>query len=135
MSRLQNDRRKQQRSAATPRQAREMNKYELSEESERRRFIADLFTFWFACPDDRCRRRRACAGDPYTCFERYWWLVPETHKINFRTFIRARVAGMSVQQANRACKEEIARSAEHIARVDAEVVAKIAADKAARHGK
>lgn len=112
-----------------------MNQYELSEERERRRYIADLFTFWFACPDNSCRRRRACAGDPYTCFERYWWLVPEAHKINFQTFIRARVAGMSVEQACRACDEEIARSAEHIARVDAEVGAKLAADKAARHGK
>jgi hypothetical protein len=61
--------------------------------------------------------------------------VPEAHKINFWTFIRARVAGMSVEQARRACDEEVARSAEHIARVDAEVHAKIAANKAARHGK
>jgi hypothetical protein len=134
MSRFQNDRRKQPRSAATPRQARQMNKYELSQERERRRFIADLFTFWFACPNGGCRRRRACAGDPYTCFKRYWWLVPEAHKINFWTFIRARVAGMSVQQASRACDEEIARSADHIARVDAETKAKILADKAARRG-
>jgi len=68
-------------------------------------------------------------------FRAYWWRVPEAHKINFHTFVRARVAGMSVEQASRAADEEIARSAEHIARVDAEVDAKIAADKAARHGK
>ena len=42
---------------------------------------------------------------------------------------------MSVEQASRAADEEIARSADHIARVDAEVDAKIAANKAARHGK
>jgi hypothetical protein len=135
MSRFQNNRRKQRPSAGAPRQARRMNGYQLSQERERRRFIANLFTFWFACPNDHCRRQRACAGDPHTCFKRYWWLVPEAHKISFQTFVKARVAGMSVEQASRAGDEEIARSAEHIARVDAEVDAKIAADKAAQHGK
>jgi hypothetical protein len=115
--------------------ARQVNKYEFSQESERHRFIADLFTFWFACPDNRCRRQRACAGDSSACFERYWWLVPEAHKINFRTFIKARVAGMSLEEAGRAADEDIARSAEHIARVDAETLARLKAREAARNGK
>ncbi len=62
-------------------------------------------------------------------------MVPEAHKINFRTFVNARVAGMPVEQACRAAADEVARSADHIARVDAEVDAKIAANRAARHGK
>jgi hypothetical protein len=134
MSKFPNDRRKQQRAAAVRRQAREASKYELSKESERHRFIADLFTFWWACPDDRCRRRRACAGDSNACFKRYWWLVPEAHKINFNTFVRARVDGMSVQQASRAAADAIARSADHIARVDAETYARLKARIAAGNG-
>ena len=137
MSGFQNNRRKP-RSAAMPRQARQgsqASKYELSQERERHRFIADLFTFWLACPNDGCRRRRACAGDANTCFERYWWLVPEAHKISFNSFVRARVAGMSVQQASRAAGEAIARSADHIARVDAETRARLKARRAARDGK
>jgi hypothetical protein len=141
MSKFRNDRRKQQRPVAAPRQARQASqtnqasKYDLSQEREQHRFVADLFTFWWACPDGRCRRRRACAGDSNACFKRYWWLVPEAHKISFNTFVRERVAGMSVQQASRAAAEEIARRADHIARVDAETDARLKARRAARDGK
>lgn len=93
----------------------------------RRRFICDLYYFWSACPGRACHRQRRCVGDPQACFDRYWWLVPEAHKITLRTVIKARAAGMTAEEAIRAAEEEVARSAEHIARVDAEIHARMRA--------
>jgi hypothetical protein len=73
-------------------------------------------------------------GDTVACFERRWPWVHEGDKIFFRAGIKARAAGLSVDEACRVAEEEVARSADHIARVHAETLARFEAEKAARQG-
>ena len=102
---------------------------------QQHRSICNVFRFWSGCPESRCQRQRSCAGDAEACFDRRWWRVSERKKILFRTFVKARVAGMSFAEAVGAAVDDIVRSADHIARVDADTAARIEAEKAARHGK
>ena len=97
----------------------------------RTRWRNDLFGYWQICDARVCKRRRGCAGDAQACFSRYWWLTPEALKVEYRALVRAVSNGLSGQDALRAAKAEVDRSAEHIARVDAEVTEKIRRQDAA----
>ena len=139
MSRSRNNPRKEERAAMvggdalTPAQKRAQAEFDRRRDRQRRH-LCNTFEFWSVCPQSPCRRRKSCAGDAGACFERWWWVLPEKVKIFFRAGIKARIAGLSIDEACRVADEEVARSADHIARVDAEVDAKIAANRA-RHGK
>jgi hypothetical protein len=130
--------RKQQRPAAARRKsAPRYATQDFSKEEVRRRFMCDYFHFWFGCPHGICKRQHRCAGDPFACFERFWWLVPERLKVEFRTYVKARTAGASHDAAWEAAEKEVVRQAPWIAAIDAEVRAKIAAREAEltqRHG-
>jgi hypothetical protein len=120
--------------ALTPAQKRAQAEFDRRRDQEHR-YLCNTFQFWSVCAESPCRRRKSCVGDADACFERRWWLVPEKIKIFFRAGIKARIAGLSVEEACRVADEEVARSADHIARVDAETRARLDAKKAAQHGK
>jgi len=119
--------------APTPAQLRVQEQWD-RERQERKRYICNGFYFWRACAEKSCRRTKACMGDAVACFKRCWPWVYEGDKIFFRAGIKARAAGLSVDEACRAANEEVARSADHIARVEAETLARYSAEQAARDG-
>jgi hypothetical protein len=91
-----------------------------------RRIINDYFEFWRLCGAKRCQRVSRCAGDSHTCFERWWPVTPERHKVYFRAAIKAINAGAaSEQDVARAAQAEVERAAEHIARVEAQQLEEI----------
>ncbi len=72
--------------------------------------------FWRKCGERACKRRHTCAGDPYACFDRQWARYPEEAKIAIRAFIKARVAGLSFDQAIIAAADEVERFEELVAK-------------------
>jgi hypothetical protein len=127
------------RDTPTPAQQRAHDEWVRAEQA-RWRSVCTGFNFWRACDERSCQRAKACMGDDAeACFNRCWRCVREADKIHFRAAIKARVAGCSVAEACRLADEEVARSADHIARVDAETLARFRAEAeaeiAARHGK
>ncbi len=87
--------------------------------SKTRRKVCDFFNFWTVCEEKHCRRAQACSIKTYPCFNKFWEYVPEDAKTWLRTVIKARCAGLSAQEANRAAEEEIARRRELDAALDA----------------
>jgi hypothetical protein len=71
--------------------------------------ICNALKFWLRCHDRRCRRQRACSGDPHACFRRHWALYSEEEKVWLRAGIKARVQGLSPQDAALAANAELAR--------------------------
>ena len=144
MSRSRKNPRKRKRAAPvyrdgpTPAQQRAHEEWIRGEEA-RWRSVCTGFKFWRACGERPCQRAKACMGDARACFDRCWWRVREADKIYVRAGIKARVAGCSVAEACRLAGEEVARSADHIARVDAETLARLRAEAeaelAARNGR
>jgi hypothetical protein len=134
MSTSKTDRRKKQRSA--PARANTQRR-DFSQPDVRRRFLCDTFLFWLGCPHTGCKRQRRCVGDASACFDRFWWLVPENHKVHLRAYVKARVAGAPHHEACAAAEKEVVRQARYIAEIDAASDAKIAArrsaENAARH--
>ena len=85
-----------------------------SEAFERRRTNAlrgmcNLFGFWRACPGKVCGRNTSCSGDARACFDRFWPLVPERVKVEFRVTLKAAHAGGSPEEVKRKIREELAR--------------------------
>lgn len=119
--------------APTPAQQRVQDEWDRARQ-ENYRYVCNGFHFWRVCAEKSCHRRKACMGDTEACFERRWPWVHEGDKIFFRAGIKARVAGLSVDEACRVAEEEVARSADHIARVHAERIAEFRAEQAARNG-
>lgn len=142
MPRSRTDRKKQPRPAParkdSPTLPQGSDRIDFSNEAVRRRFICDLFQFWFGCRAGSCQRQRRCVGDPQACFDRFWWMVPERLKVEFRAYVKARVAGAPHDEASDAAEKEVVRQAQYIAEIDAAVDAQIAArrraESAARHG-
>jgi hypothetical protein len=132
MSKSRNDRRpkKPARTAAARKQSLAPAQDDFSRVEVRRRFICNGFKFWRNCAERPCQRAHACVGDAVACFKRRWWLVHEADKIHFRAGIKARLAGLSVAEACRAADEEVARSADHIAEVNARTLARLEAMEA-----
>jgi hypothetical protein len=98
---------------------------------DRYRPLCTGFKFWRVCGKE-CVRAKACAGDSRACFDRFWPLIGERHRVWFRAAVKARIAGLSVAEANARADAETERAAEHIARVDAETDARVRAEDAAR---
>jgi len=91
-----------------------------------RRITNDYFEFWRLCGEKRCQRVSRCAGDSHACFERWWPVTPERHKVYFRAAIKAINAGApSEQDVARAAQAEVERAAEHIARIEAQQLEEI----------
>jgi hypothetical protein len=80
-----------------------------AEQTEMRRVQCTLFQFWRGCALKRCRRARRCDGDPHACFERWWPLVPEVLKVQYRAAIVALGAGLSPHAAAQAARAEVER--------------------------
>lgn len=73
------------------------------------RKLCTHFEIWMICPQSRCRRGRACGGDPHDCFKRWWPHLPEDEKALLRLSIKARCSGLSPDEAYRAAEAEFAR--------------------------
>lgn len=84
-----------------------------------RRLMNTFMGYWHVCGVAGCKRKRGCAGDPHACFDRWWPVTPEAMKVEFRAIITALGAGRTPQQALDDAKAEVARAADHIARIDA----------------
>ena len=93
-----------------------------------RRSVCTGFKYWRRCDEKACRRRKACMGDAEACFKLNWPRTSEADKIFFRTGIKARIAGLSVEEACRVANAEVARSADYIAEVDAVNIARLKAE-------
>jgi hypothetical protein len=97
--------------AARPTSKQQASDGETAQEAEaRQRWINNLFGYWHVCA---------------ACFERWWWMTPERHKVQFRAYIKASCAGLLPQDALRAADAEVERAAEHIARVEAQQLEEI----------
>jgi len=67
----------------------------------------------------------------HACFQRWWWLVPEQHKVRYRAWVRARADGLSHDEALRVAATEVEQRADHIAQTNAKVLARLDAMEAA----
>jgi len=61
----------------------------------------DIFEFWRACKEPRCRREHSCSGDLHACSARRWAAIPEEEKVWFRAGMKAIIAGASFEEAVR----------------------------------
>ena len=66
---------------------------------EMRRKQCILFQFWRVCRTRACARARQCAGDPHACFERWWPVMPEAFKVEYRALVTAFASGASKAEA------------------------------------
>jgi hypothetical protein len=82
----------------------------IAEQATRDRLI-ELFRFWDACSNKRCRRLRGCAGEPSACLMRHWRAAPEELKAWFRARFNALEAGHEPVEAARIAEKELARVA------------------------
>src|SRR5688572_10308019 len=114
--------RARKRSGEGERMSKHPDKYEDEPtEADLNRVMNNYVGYWLTCGAAICRRQRGCAGDAVACFNRFWPWTPESIKIRFRASIEAINAGVtSVEEVARIAEAEVARAAEHIARVDAE---------------
>ena len=91
------------------------------------RAVNNVFHFWWVCPEKACKRTSRCAGDPRRCHERWWPVVPEGMKVEFRTFISASAKGLSDEQALHEVASVRERFAEQIAQAEAQQLADLRA--------
>lgn len=63
--------------------------------------LNNALKFWFACPNKRCRRARACVGDAARCHAIFWPVVPQDIKAWWRAIFDSKKIGRTVTQARR----------------------------------
>src|SRR4051812_3168582 len=62
------------------------------------RFKNTALKFWIFCGRPRCQRGKSCLGpDALNCFDQCWARVPEPQKFWIREAIKARAAGLSLE--------------------------------------
>jgi hypothetical protein len=82
-----------------------------AEDDAMARFKCNLFRFWRACHEKRCRRARTCAGDMHACFEHHWRALTEEERQWGRALLAALAAGNTIEAAIDAADAEAARFA------------------------
>jgi len=84
---------------------------------------SEVFThlrLWTVCPEKRCLRARACAGDAERCARERWHpLVPREIKALLLKTFALMEDGYSHAEAARSAREEMRRHREAAARLDA----------------
>jgi len=84
---------------------------------------SEVFThlrLWTVCPEKRCLRARACAGDAERCVRERWHpLVPREIKALLLKTFALMEDGYSHAEAARSAREEMRRHREAAARLDA----------------
>ena len=108
-------------------QAQRENEADRRQETESRRGLCTFLKFWQFCPDRRCKRARACAGDVAACFNLFWPQVPEDIKNEIRRAIELVRNGMPPHQAAIEARAFVAQRK----RIDEETMAREAARAAA----
>jgi hypothetical protein len=95
------------------------------------RFKNTALKFWMFCGRPRCQRGKSCLGpDALKCFDQCWARVPEPQKFWIREAIKARAAGLSLEDtmkkadaAEACCIEEMKSRAAEAAALTASPVA------------
>jgi hypothetical protein len=78
-----------------------------------------LLRVWRACRKKPCRRAHSCKGNMEECFDLHWRALPEEARVWLRAGIKARIEGLSPNQAAEAADAEVARHRELTARYEA----------------
>jgi len=88
--------------------------------AQARREVYTRLLLWTVCPDRRCLRARACAGDAERCTRERWHpLVPREMKALLLKTFALMEDGYSHAEASRMAAEEMQRHREAAARLDA----------------
>jgi len=100
--------------------ARERAAHERALEKQRRWLFTE-FGMWTICPDKRCARAQACAGDVARCMNERWHVVikPET-KAYLQKFFDFMREGYTLQEAARMAKEQMDLHLAALARLETE---------------
>jgi hypothetical protein len=86
---------------------------------EARRKMFTHFRMWTVCPDKRCLRAQACAGNVEECLNERWRpVVPAELKTLLQKSLALMADGCTPQEAVAAAQAEMKRHAEAAARVD-----------------
>ena len=101
------------RSKASALQIAVRNAVERRQAEQRLRYQCDLLQFWRRCRDTACRRKRACIGDAYACFDCGFASMSEADREWLRGAIMATVKGAGTAETR----------GELIRRIDAEIAA------------
>ncbi len=106
-----------------------------------RRGFNNFLTYWTVCPNPRCKRARACAGEVTSCHELCWPHVPEDIKLWLQNVSQQLAAGVPPIEAARAaerhvaaCKEAQARFEKREAEAKADALARVADARAKSSG-
>ena len=88
---------------AHPDQTPEQHAWQVNHYKQRETFLrwfSNCFELWRGCTDKRCRRARACSGDP-RCASEFVLGLPPAQRLWLQRAIKARVGGASAQEAGR----------------------------------
>ena len=92
----------------TPKQRAEYEAYARREQAKKRELCGAL-QFWRGCKLRPCKRRHACAGEPYDCFGRNFRAMAEDLKVWIRAAATAYKSGLPLPEAHRIANAERAR--------------------------
>jgi hypothetical protein len=92
----------------TPEQKEWQRKHD-AEHAKLQRMRADALEFYELCPHKCCRRARSCQVDGQPCHPLLIPLIPHDFKIWLRVAVKARMDGLSPEEANKAGEAEVER--------------------------
>jgi hypothetical protein len=110
----------------TPKQRAEYEAY-AHREREKQRELCGALQFWRGCKLRRCKRRHACAGEPYDCFSRSFRAMAEDLKVWIRAAATAAKSGLPLPEVHRIANAERER---YVAQLEQAVLAAEAAASA-----
>ncbi len=82
---------------------------QLDERFAARRKLCSFLEFWKFCGHKACLRTQGCTHSTAECFERFWPLVPDLFKYQFRAGIEALSAGLPANEIGAALDAARAR--------------------------
>jgi len=82
------------------------------------RWLADTMCLGALCARTKCRRAKACCGEPRECLSRYAPLVPEEARDGVKAMIDGLVRGVDFDTMREECEEEIDALGEWTERVE-----------------
>jgi hypothetical protein len=110
----------------TPKQRAEYEAYARREQAKKRE-LCGVLQFWRGCKLRRCKRRHACAGEPYDCFSRNFRAMAEDLKVWIRAAATATKSGLPLPEPRRIANAERER---YLAQLEQAVLAAEAEDAA-----
>ena len=110
----------------TPKQRAEYEAY-ARQERAKKRALCGVLQFWRGCKLRQCKRRHACAGEPYDCFDRSFRAMSEDLKVWLRAAATAAKSGLPLPEVHRIANAERER---YLALLEQAVLAAEAEDDA-----